>query len=131
MRAIELLIAAEGNLKLAAELGGCPSHPELIINAIVHDENNHDMLARYVRAFTIMKTFSMMTELQEHVLNAVSEERVKPSDLVKLYGNAIDMLATLTDSKTSTQNVNVFEQISKTLPPDVRQALSVINGGVA
>lgn len=129
MRALELLIAAEGNLKLAAELGGCKDHPELIINAIVHDENNHDMLSRYVRAFTIMKTFSLMTELQDHVLNAVAEEKVKPHDLIKLFGDSIELLSRLTDSKTSTQNINVFETINKTLPPDVREALTLLNGG--
>lgn len=126
IRALELLIASEGNLHLAAELGG--TKPELLIAVIVGDENNHDTMARYVRAFTTMKMFSMMNSLQEAVTDAISEEKLKPSDLVRAFANVVETLNSLTDSKTSTQNINVFETVTKSLPADVREALRIVSG---
>lgn len=126
IRALELLIASEGNLHLAAELGG--TKPELLIATIVGDENNHDTMARYVRAFTTMKMFSMMNSLQEAVTDAITEEKLKPSDLVRAFANVVETLNSLTDSRTSTQNINVFETVTKSLPADVREALRIVSG---
>lgn len=129
VRALELLIASEGDLHLAAELGKLPKEtgPQLLVAAIVGDENNHDTMARYVRAFTTMKLFSMMNTLQEAVVDAISEEKLKPSDLVRAFANVVEVLNGLTDSKTSTQNINVFETVSKSLPADVREALRIVS----
>lgn len=124
--ALAAVIAAQGNIELAAELSKVPK--ELIIATLVSDENNAQKLNQVLRTFSMLKLFSTMDELQLQVKDELASGQLKGRDVAKAFSDVATLLVSLTNAPAQT-NINVFETAMRTLPPHVQTALQVLAGG--
>lgn len=119
------LVSCRGNTKSAAESVGLP-HEVYMLELTQHVED----LQSAIRAITLIDTFDMANKTRKFL--AYSLDELKGQDLVKLYGDTLDKLEKLTDTRMpasggtqhNTYNFgNVEQKMIQTLDPRVQAAL--------
>lgn len=117
---IETLVRSHGNLALAAERSGLAQSELLEIAA-----QDLPRLQRALRAAQILDLFDLADSLKTQFKLSLS--RLEPADLAKTYMSVHNLLVTLSDDKTTQQNISVtYEQEFQRLNPNMRDALSVL-----
>lgn len=122
---INAIVQASGNRQLAAEKLGITT--QSLINMIASDPTATDLLNRQLRALTTISTFETLMSLTQ-VMCGLSTE-FEPGDIVKAVTSLTDMIQKLTDSKETTQNVNIVDNVYKMVPPEVKKALLTLIDG--
>lgn len=122
---INAIVQASGNRQLAAEKLGITT--QSLINMIASDPTATDLLNRQLRALTTISTFETLMSLTQ-VMCGLSTE-FEPGDIVKAVTSLTDMMQKLTDSKETTQNVNIVDNVYKMVPPEVKKALLTLIDG--
>lgn len=121
-QAIHAIVFAEGDQLLAAERLGC--NPADLISAIATDPTALEILNRQLRTLTTLQTFDISRRAQ--IVLKAELGSLEPQDLVKLLTQSNSLLGTLTDDKTTTQNINIVEHVMRQLPPNVREAVAAL-----
>lgn len=119
--ALEALVKWDGDVTLAA--ADLATSPNMVMAAIVGNETSHDLMAKYLRAYTMAKTFGLINDLTEAVSEAIEEMPAK--DAAKTLTSLIDGMARLTD-RAQTAAPDPFAAVMRSLPPKVREAMAVI-----
>lgn len=117
--AVDALIAADGNLHLAAERLHVP-HSTLVAS-IAADPSAQASLNAQLRALTTLHTFDTLRLAKVIVEQQMAE--MDPADFARFYTQLVQQVSSLTDPHETTQNVNITEVVLKMLPPDAREAL--------
>lgn len=125
--ALQAIVAAQGDLNVAAEL--LHTSPHALVAALVLDENNYDQLTKYLRMFSLIKTFTLLDSLQTSVTEELTQGNLRGKDVTKAFTDTVLIVERLTNDHTTTSNINVFETAMKSLPPHVQTALQVLAGG--
>lgn len=120
--AVDALIAAEGNMHLAAERLQVPQH--VLVASIAQDPTAQASLNSQLRALATLHTFDTLRAAKVLVESMMVD--MEPADFAKFYNSLVQQVATLTDSHESTHNINVTEVMMKMLPPHVRDAFTRI-----
>jgi hypothetical protein len=133
--AISAIVAAEGNLDLAAERlfgfeEGTNSRAQLIA-LLAEDPTAHANLQRTLRTLSLMEAFATFKEVALSVRGTL--DTLEPHARSRLLKQLLDSIAILTDdhtqninSQSTRLNLSLTEAVYKSLPPDVQQALKVI-----
>src|SRR5262245_16135048 len=116
--ALQAIVAAQGNIEVAAEI--LHTSPSALIAAIVVDENNYDTLQKYLRTFSLIRSFTLLDSLHTALTSELAEGSLRGREIAKAYTDTAALVDRLTDNHTTTTNVNVFETVMKTLPPRVQ-----------
>lgn len=116
---VDALVAAEGNMNLAAERLGVKQHT--LVASIAADPTAQSNLNAQLRALTTLHTFDSLRLAKVLIGDMMAE--MEPDTFAKFYVQLVQQVGTLTDDKTSTQNINITEVVMKMLPPNARDAL--------
>jgi hypothetical protein len=133
-RCIAALVAARGNGRLAAERIGLLTETgvgdEVELQLIIADDpNNIDILTQQIRTHTVLQTFELLGKSM--LLLSAQLGQLDSYDLSKHTNSLIQLMERLTDSKETTQNINVNETLLKSLPGEVREYVKVLLDGDA
>ena len=115
--AFDAVIAAQGNLRLAAERLGCTTS-DLIssIRGRVHE------LKEYMQVVATLELFSFMPILHKTLVENLTA--LEPGDAVNAYMKLMDQITKITDDKTMTLNINdaAVRHIRAAIPAEVYNA---------
>lgn len=156
--AINAVVAAEGDLDLAAErlFGYTPTSAASAASALVGDDepatplsytnktklvallaedpSTQQDLQRILRTLSMLKAFSTFNLVATTVDGTL--DNMNANERAKFMKNLLDSLAVLTDDHTQTVNSNntnlnvgLTEAVMKNLSPDVREAIKVLTAG--
>lgn len=118
-RCIAALVAANGNVRLAAErLNVSEADLKTIIS---EDPANIEILGQQIRVHTMLQTFELAGK--SLYLLAGTLDKLDTYDLSKHSMNLLNMIEKFTNSQTTTQNINVNNELLKALPPEIREAV--------
>lgn len=121
--ALDALVAADGNLVLASH--ELKASPQSILASVVGDANGHDLLARYLRAYTMSKTFGLVAVLNDELHAAILEGELPAKELAKTLVSLVQGMANLTDT-AAPPNIDPFTALMKVLPAEEREALKAL-----
>jgi hypothetical protein len=127
--ALETVAMFDGDLVMAA--ADLDTSPQMILAAIVGNESGQSLLASYLRAYAMLKTFGVLNVLQEHVVDNLDQLPIK--DAARTLTGIIQGMSSLTESSQAPA-MNPYDALMKLLPPEERDALRTlvpIQGGKA
>lgn len=142
--AINAVVAAEGDLDLAAERlfgftdsggdGESYNNKTKLIALLAEDAAAQQDLQRILRTLSMLKAFSTFNVVAMTVDGTL--ENLSADSRSKLMVKLLDMLSVLTDDHTQTLNsnqtrlnLNMTEAVMKQLPPDIQQAVKMLSVG--
>lgn len=120
--AIAVLVAAEGNIELAASRLGF--QPFELIALLVADPNAPQILASQYRTLTLIKTFDALRLTHVEFRNAVIE--MEPEEVAKTLTGLSKLAVELTSQKSDNTNLDVTGLMLRFLPPEVREAVTTL-----
>lgn len=123
VEALDALVATDGNLVMTSQR--LKASPQSILAAVVQDDNGHALLSRYLRAFTMTKTFELVATLHGNLMTAINEDELEPKDVAKLMLGLVQSMSSLTESPAA-GNMDPFTALMKVLPAEEREALKVL-----
>lgn len=123
VEALDALVATDGNLVMTSQR--LKASPQSILAAVVQDDNGHALLSRYLRAFTMTKTFELVAALHGKVISHLNEDELAPRDVAKLMLGLVQGMSSLTESPSS-GSIDPFAALMKVLPAEEREALKVL-----
>lgn len=123
-QALIALIQADGDLTAAASR--LHTIPANVVAAIVGDASNHDLLAKYLRAFSNIKLFGLINNMQNEL--AQNLDKLKPGDLARTYSALLIAFQAMTqkDAEHAPTENNTFDKMVRHFPPHVREALTIL-----
>lgn len=124
--ALDALVAADGDLVHASH--ALKASPQSILASVVGDANGHDLLARYLRAYTMSKTFGLVSVLNDSLRDAINEGELAPREVAKTLVSLVQGMASLTDT-AAPANIDPFTALMKVLPQAEREALRALVPG--
>lgn len=116
---IDALVGANGNSALAAERLGINSTE--LIASIAADPSGIDLLNARLRVLATVNTYDTWRQSKMLIDSAMVD--MEAADLGKFYTNLLQQVTALTDTHTTTANVNIHEHVLQSLPPEARNAL--------
>lgn len=125
--AIKALVACEGNSGMAARMLGT-DEPTLLA-AIIVDGTSHEILSRYVRAYTTMQAFGMIGKLTAALTDSIDDGHISAKDMAKLMTGMMEHLGKLTDVRNTSLNPagsdagGTATAILDMLPEHIKQAV--------
>lgn len=119
--ALESVAACDGDLLMAA--ADLDTSPQMILAAIVGNNSGQSLLAAYLRAYAMLKTFGVLNLLQEHV--ATNLGALAPKDAARTLVGIIQGMASLTDTGAAPP-MNPYDALMKILPAEDREALRML-----
>jgi hypothetical protein len=134
--ALQAVIAAEGNMYLAAErLFGIEDSPAeqkaRLVKLIAEDPTAQQELQRTLRTLSLVEAFSTFMDVSAVVKGTL--DQLDAPGRAKLMKQLLDSMSILTDDHTQTVNSNqtrlnlsLTEAVYKQLPPDIQQALKAL-----
>lgn len=124
---LQAIVAAEGNLALAAEL--LNTTPSTLVASLVLDTNKYDVLQKYLRTLSLIRAFTMLDNLHSAMTSSLAAGDLNAREVARAYDSTAHLLERMTSaSDHASANVNVFETVMKTLPPHVQAALAKLAG---
>jgi len=121
---VDAIVAAGGDVALAAERLHIDS--TVIIASIASDPTAPPRLAAQLRTLSILHMYDTFRKTK--LLMDASLPELEAPDMAKFYSDMAKQVATITDDKTNTTNLNVYQEVAASLPPAARHALSEIVG---
>lgn len=124
VEALDALATCDGNIVEASRR--LEASPQSILAAITGDEDGYNLQSRYLRAFTMTKTFELVARLNSAVLEAIDEGDLKPQDAARTLVGLVQSMASLTDAGQSANNVDPYAALMRILPAEEREALKAL-----
>lgn len=143
--AINAVVAAEGDLELAAErLFGYTtedgsevsaySNKTKLIALLAEDASAQQDLQRILRTLSLLRAFASFNLVSTTIDGTL--EHLDANNRARLMTRLLDSIAVLTDdhtqninTKQTNLNMNMTEALMKKLPPDIQQAVKVLAAG--
>lgn len=133
--AIAAIMATEGNMELAAErlFGADEDHKnkERLATILMEDASAQGDLQRVLRTLSMLQAYSTFRTVSVVVEGTL--DRMDANARGRFYTHLIQSLALLTDPHESTinahstsLNLSMSEAVMKSLPPEIQQALKVL-----
>lgn len=122
--AINALVVAQGNVELAAE--NLHVKPADFVAIITQDPNAYQQLQLQLRTLTLLRAFESLNLTS--LLYSDALLKLEPKDLAKAYASLLETMRGLTDTKESTQNINITETAIRLLPLPIRNAMLTLMG---
>lgn len=127
MMCVDALVAAAGNVRMAAEQLGVK--PETLIASIAQDPAAEATLNAQLRTLTSLHTFDTFRMAKMLIDNAMTD--MEPKDLARFFSDLARQISEITDNKTTTHNVNIAEYVMRSLSPEARDALMALAPALA
>lgn len=122
--ALDALATSDGNIIEASRR--LQASPQSILAAVTSDEDGYNLQSRYLRAFTMTKTFELVARLNKAVIDAIDSEDLKPQDAARTLVGLVQSMANLTDAGQSAGNLDPYAALMRLLPPEDREALKAL-----
>lgn len=119
--ALEALVKYDGDVILAAS--DLDTSPNMVMAALVGNDQSHDLLARYLRAYTMAKTFGIINQLVEVVSESMSD--MSPKDAAATLTKLIEGMAKLTQVAPAPPS-DPYALLMRLLPAPQREAMQAL-----
>jgi hypothetical protein len=118
------LIACDGKIKLAAE--NLSITPAQLIMEIARDPEAQKQMDQYLRLYATFKAFQMLGESQMQLHSTIHE--LEGNQAAKHFTTLLTVIENFTKRTPASSNntVNLFESALKHLPPEVSDALRIL-----
>lgn len=116
--AISLLIQCDGNLNLAVAKSRLPKSDFL---SLLSDTATLSILLEKMNALALLRVFDLFNKSALVAEAALAD--LEPKDAVKNFATLAQQIAAITDSPTTTNNINIADVTLKMLPPEIREAV--------
>lgn len=123
--ALQALIMAQGKPAVAAERLGLKD-ADTLLAALVMNEALHERMRTVMRAFTLIRLLGVAESLEDTLMERVDELDAK--EVAKLFASVLTLADLMTRGTPSQapNTGNIHETLLKVLPPEVRNALRVV-----
>lgn len=130
-RALDALIWSQGQPAVAAERLRLPDADSLLA-AIVMDETQQERLRTVMRSFAMLRLLGTAQQMEDLLMERI--EQLDAPTIAKLFSQVLALADQMTRSTAGaatagTATTDPREALFKALPPNVRQALRIVQGG--
>lgn len=128
-RALDALVWSQGQPAVAAERLGLPDADSLLA-AIVMDETQQERLRVVMRSFAMLRLLGTAQQMEDLLMERI--EQLDAPTIAKLFSQVLALADQMTRGSMATAgtaSTDPREALFKALPPNVRQALRIVQGG--
>lgn len=123
--ALQALVLAQGRPAVAAEKLGLKD-ADTLLAALVMDETLHERMRTVMRAFTLVRLLGVAENLEDILLERI--DQLDAREVAKLFTSVLGLADLMTRGNVAQppNAGNIQEMLLKVLPPEVRNALRVV-----